>query len=88
VEKYSVLIAASAIKELEAVDRKGDRQRIVRAIQALAQDPHAPGCEKLAGSEGRYRVRVGNYRVVYAVQHARRVVDIVKIGHRREVYRS
>ena len=86
-ERYSVLIAASAIKELEAIDRKGDRQRIVRAIQVLAVDPRAPGCEKLAGSEGRYRVRVGSYRVVYAIHDATHQVDVVKIGHRREVYR-
>ena len=86
-EKYNVVIATSAIKELEAVDRKGDRQRIVRAIQALAENPRAPGCEKLAGSEGRYRVRVGRYRVVYAVHEAKHLVDVVRIGHRREVYR-
>ena len=86
-EKYSVVIAASAIKELEAIDRKGDRQRIVRAIQALAENPRAPGCEKLAGSEGRYRVRIGSYRVVYAVHDTKHLVDVVKIGHRREVYR-
>jgi len=87
VEKYSVVIAASAIKELEAIDRKGDRQRIVRAIQALAENPRAPGCEKLTGSEGRYRVRVGSYRVVYAVHDTKHLVDVVKVGHRREVYR-
>jgi mRNA interferase RelE/StbE len=87
VERYSVLIAASAVKELEAIDRKADRRRIVRAIQALAEDPRGPGSEKLAGSEGRYRVRVGSYRVVYAVDDIKRIVDVVKIGHRREVYR-
>ena len=86
-EKYSVVIAASAVKELEAIDRKGDSQRIVRAIQALEKDPRAPGCEKLAGYDGRYRVRVGSYRVVYAVHDTRHVVDLAKIGHRREVYR-
>jgi mRNA interferase RelE/StbE len=87
VEKYSVVIAASAIKELEAIDRKGDRQRIVRAIQTLAEHPRAPGCEKIAGSEGRYRVRVGSYRIVYSVHDTKHRVDVVKIGHRREVYR-
>ena len=86
-ERYSVLIAASAIKELEAIDRKADRQRIIRAIQALAENPRAAGCEKLAGAEDRYRVRVGSYRVVYAIRDVKRVVDVVKVGHRREVYR-
>ena len=86
-ERYSVLIAASATKELEAIDRKADRQRIVRAIQALADDPRAPACEKLAGVEGRFRARVGSYRIVYAIHDTRHTVDVVKIGHRREVYR-
>ena len=86
-EKYSVLIAASAAKELESVDGKADRVRIVRAIQVLAGQPRGKGSEKLSGTEGRYRVRVGDYRVVYAIDDDERTVDVVKIGHRREVYR-
>jgi len=87
VERYSVLIAASAAKELESVDGKADRVRIVRAIQALAGQPRGKGSEKLSGAEGRYRVRVGDYRVVYAIDDDGHSVDVVKIGHRREVYR-
>ena len=86
-ERYSVLITSSAAKELEAIDGRANRTRIVRAIQALVENPRPPGCEKLTGSDGRYRVRVGHYRIVYAVDDAERVVDVVKIGHRREVYR-
>ena len=81
------LTISDIVCELEAIDRKADRQRIVRAIQALAENPRAAGCEKLAGAEDRCRVRVGSYRVVYAIRDLKRVVDIVKIGHRREVYR-
>ena len=57
------------------------------AIQSLATQPRGAGCERLAGSEGRLRVRVGDFRVVYAVDDKARSVDVVKIGHRREVYR-
>ena len=82
---YKVLIKPSAVKELEAISRK-DRERIIRRIERLADDPRPPGCEKLAGGE-RYRIRQGAYRVVCLVDDAARDVTIFKIGHRREVYR-
>ena len=83
---YKVLIKPSAVKELEAISRK-DRERIIRRIERLADDPRPQGCEKLAGGE-RYRIRQGAYRVVYLVDDAARDVTIFKIGHRREVYRG
>ncbi|MGZ5080713.1 MAG: type II toxin-antitoxin system RelE family toxin [Usitatibacter sp.] len=86
-EKYRLQIASSAAKELEAIDRRADRARMVRAIQALALNPRGPGSEKLSGGDGRFRIRSGDYRVVYAVNDESRIVDVVKIGHRREVYR-
>ena len=82
---YKVVIKPSAVKELEAISRK-DRERIIRRIERLADDPRPPGCEKLAGGE-RYRIRQGAYRAVYLVDDAARDVTIFKIGHRREVYR-
>lgn len=82
---YSVSIKPSAVKELEGLPIK-DRRRIVRRIQGLASDPRPSGCEKLTG-EDRYRVRQGDYRVVYGVDDAAREVLIVKIGNRRDVYR-
>lgn len=85
--RYRLEIKRSAAKELEAVDRKPDRQRLVARIQALSTDPRPPGCEKLAGHADRYRVRQGDYRVVYAVDDAEQIVLVFKIGHRREVYR-
>lgn len=85
--RYSVEIRTSAIKELEAVVPKRERQRITRKIAALADDPRPRGCEKLAAQGDRYRVRQGRYRIVYAVDDAELLVDVVKIGHRREVYR-
>jgi mRNA interferase RelE/StbE len=87
VARYKLSIKRSAARELEAVAQKGDRQRLVTRIEALGSNPRPPGCEKLAGSADRYRVRQGDYRVVYSVDDARRVLLIVKIGHRREVYR-
>ena len=85
--RYRLSIKQSAASELEAVGQKAGRQRLVARIEALAEDPRPPGCEKLAGHSNRYRVRQGDYRVVYSVDDAERVVLIVKVGHRREVYR-
>ena len=85
--RYSVEIRTSAIKELEAVVPKRERQRIARKIAALADQPRPRGCEKLTAQRDRYRVRQGRYRIVYAVDDARLLVDVVKVGHRKEVYR-
>lgn len=84
---YRLLIKPSAAKEIEAVGQKADRQRIVARIGALADDPRPSGCEKLVGEIDRYRLRVGRYRVLYAIEDAGLVVLVVKVGHRREVYR-
>jgi mRNA interferase RelE/StbE len=87
VARYSVEIRTSAIKELESVVPKRERQRIARKIAALADEPRPRGCEKLAAQDDRYRVRQGRYRIVYAVDDPTLLVDVVKIGHRKEVYR-
>jgi mRNA interferase RelE/StbE len=87
VASYSVLIKTSAAKELEAVEPRSIRARMVSRIEGLAQTPRPRGSQKLAGDEERYRIRQGSYRVVYAIDDAARVVEVVKIGHRREVYR-
>jgi mRNA interferase RelE/StbE len=83
---YDLRIKPSAGKEIERIPRKGDRKRVVSRIQALADDPRPQGCTKLSGSE-QYRVRQGSYRVVYAVDDVEQVVLVVKVGHRRDVYR-
>lgn len=82
---YSLLIKPSAVRELEALPKK-DRQRIAERISRLSAVPRPPGAEKLSGLE-RYRLRQGNYRIVYAIDDKERVVLVVKVGHRREVYR-
>ena len=86
--RYSLRIKQSAVKEIEAVDRKADRRRIVAMIQALAEEPRPSGAEKLSGHNDRYRVRQGNFRVVYSIDDAHRIVLSVKVGHRRDIYRS
>jgi mRNA interferase RelE/StbE len=85
VASYRLLIKPTAVKELEALPAK-DRRRIVPRIEGLASEPRPHGCEKLSGLE-QYRVRQGDYRVVYGVDDDARVVIVVKIGHRRDVYR-
>ncbi len=84
---YRLRIKASAGKELAAVGTKADRARIVAKIQALASNPRPHGSEKLAGFDDRYRVRQGNYRVVYLIDDVAREVMIYKIGDRKDVYR-
>lgn len=84
-DAYKLLIKPSAVKELEAIPKE-DRQRIVRRIEGLSADPKPPGSEKLSG-EDKYRVRQGDYRVIYFVSNERREVIVFKIGHRRDVYR-
>ena len=84
--RYRVLIKPSAVREIEAIPQKRQRQRIVSRIRALANDPRPPGCEKLTGQD-RYRVRQGQYRIVYSVEDDALVVYVVKVGHRSDVYR-
>jgi mRNA interferase RelE/StbE len=87
VASYSVRIKTSAAKELETVEPRVVRIRIVSRIQGLAHNPRPTGSQKLAGNEERFRIRQGAYRIVYAVDDETRVVEVFKIGHRREVYR-
>ena len=82
---YNVEIKRSAAKELEAVPLK-DRRRIVTRIEGLRTEPRPPGCEKLSGDD-KYRIRQGNYRILYEVQDRTLIVTVVKVGDRRDVYR-
>ncbi|MDZ4170231.1 MAG: type II toxin-antitoxin system RelE/ParE family toxin [Coriobacteriia bacterium] len=81
----SVEIKLSAAREIEGIPI-ADRREVVERIGRLAEDPRPRGCEKLAGGE-HYRVRQGDYRIVYTVEDGRLVVWVVKVGHRRDVYR-
>ena len=84
--KYELLIKPSAVKEIDGIGDKKNRRRVVQRILALAEDPRPKGCDKLTRQE-RYRVRQGPYCIIYAVDDTQQTILIVKVGHRKEVYR-
>lgn len=83
--KYKIFIKKSVANELENISRK-DLKHIVKRIQSLAENPRPRGSQKLSAQE-RYRIRQGNYRIVYSIQDKELAAQIFKIGHRREIYR-
>ena len=82
---YKILIKRSAAKELEAVPLR-DRRRLVTRIGALAANPRPAGAQKLSG-EDKYRIRQGDYRILYEIVDEDLIVTVVRVGHRRDVYR-
>ena len=83
--KYRLLIKPSAVKEIEAIPLKKDRQRVVERLLKLAENPRPPGCEKLSGQD-KYRIRQGRYRILYTIKDDKLLVFVVKVGHRKDVY--
>ena len=83
--KYEIYFKQSVEKDFRAIPKK-DLRKIIHCIEALYKDPRPPGHEKLTGQE-RYRVRQGRYRIIYSVQEKELTIWIVKVGHRRDVYR-
>jgi mRNA interferase RelE/StbE len=86
-EHYKILISRAAWKELMQFE-ESQQFRFFDAIEALEGNPRPDGCTKLAGDENFYRVRVGNYRIVYEIRDSVLIVTVVKVRHRREVYRK
>lgn len=84
--RYDIEISETAEKQLKKLQR-GDQRRVVRAIVALADEPYPRGSRKLSGYNDVFRIRVGRYRVIYSVSGNRLIVIILKIGHRKNVYR-
>lgn len=84
--RYRILIKPSAVKEIEKIPFKKDRQRIVSKISGLAENPRPRGCEKLS-SQDKYRIRQGRYRIIYAIEDTDLIVTVVKVAHRKNVYR-
>jgi mRNA interferase RelE/StbE len=84
---YKVVLKPSAAKDVEGIDRRADRDRIARRIQALTDNPRPFGSEKLEGFETTYRVRQGDYRIVYDIDDVVRTVFVLKVRHRKDVYR-
>jgi mRNA interferase RelE/StbE len=85
VARYSVELKPSARKELERLSAKLV-ERLIAKLEALEDDPRPDGCKKLKGGDREYRVRVGDYRVVYVVDDGKRLVSVTRVRHRGEVY--
>lgn len=83
---YHVLLERAAEKDLSRLPTE-IHDRVIEAIQALAANPRPVGCRKLTGSKHDWRIRVGDYRVVYEIADVIRVVRVNRVRHRREVYR-
>lgn len=83
--KYEISVKKSAVKELEAIPKK-ELQKIIKKIRSLASDPRPEGSQKLSHRE-QYRLRQGDYRIIYSVQDDDSTVHIIKVGHRKEIYR-
>ena len=84
-DSYRVALTASAAKELHGLP-SAVVARLVPRIGRLAASPRPPGCKKLKGGDREWRVRVGDYRIVYEIDDAAKTVDVTRIAHRREVY--
>ena len=83
-ESFRIVIKKSAAKEIERIEKK-DRIRIIEKIRCLASDPRQFGSKKLSGQE-KYRIRQGNYRILYQVIDDELIINVVKVGHRRDIY--
>jgi mRNA interferase RelE/StbE len=83
---YNVLLERSAERDLRRLDNNV-HDRVIKAIGKLATDPRPPGCRKLIGSKNDWRIRVGDYRIVYEITDEVRIVRVHRVRHRRDVYR-
>ena len=83
---YRIRISRTAERQLEALAAEG-RRRVARAVRTLANDPIPRGCRKLTGYDDVYRIRVGPYRVLYSVNASALIVLVLKVGHRKDMYR-
>ncbi len=83
---YEVLIERSAEKDLKKI-AADERPRLATAMRDLANEPRPTGCRKLVGSKNDWRIRVGNYRVIYEIADEVRIVKIVRVRHRKDSYR-
>ncbi len=84
---YRVEFSKRAAKQFRLLDAVVQR-RLAPKFDALGKNPHMPGAQKLSGAESIYRIRVGDYRILYEIQAHRLLVLVVEVGHRREIYRA
>ena len=83
--RYEVTLAPAAARQLRKLDPHV-RRRVQAAIELLAEDPRPPTATRLVGGAGEWRVRTGDYRIVYEIQHDQLLVLVLNVGHRREIY--
>ncbi|MEO7363731.1 MAG: type II toxin-antitoxin system RelE/ParE family toxin [Gemmatimonadaceae bacterium] len=83
---YAIVVVPSAQRALQQIEKR-DQKRIVARIDALAQDPHPAGARKIQGGTDEFRIRVGGYRVIYSVSDTTITVVVIRVGHRRDLYR-
>jgi mRNA interferase RelE/StbE len=83
---HTVQLAPAAKRQLRKLDRS-IQERVVRRLEKLEKDPRPPGVEKMEGDESTYRIRMGEYRILYEIRDKVLVVLVLKVGHRREIYR-
>ena len=84
--EYAVLVVRSARKEIERLE-SGIADRVVKRIEKLAAEPRPPGCRKVVGAEFLWRIRLGEYRILYTIDDAHLIIDVVAVRHRRDAYR-
>jgi mRNA interferase RelE/StbE len=82
---YKIFFKKSVEKDFKVIPKK-DLIKILKSIEALAEEPRPPGCEKLSGQQ-KYRLRQGRYRILYSVQDDELSIWVVKVGHRKNIYR-
>ena len=85
--RYEIQLAPAALRSLKKLQRP-IQVRLAHAIDSLAVDPRPPGTTKLSGEDELYRIRVGDYRIIYSIENNLLLVLVVAIGHRREIYRK
>lgn len=83
--KYKLFFTETFYKNLKSIPGK-DVKRILSRTKALSDDPRSPGSQKLAGNKNQYRIRQGDYRILYSIEDDQLIIVVVKVGHRREVY--
>lgn len=83
---YKIIVSLTAEKTLKKLPKK-DLNKIIELIQTLATLPRPRGCRKLSGEEDSYRIRQGNYRIIYEIRDQTLIILILKVGHRKDIYR-
>jgi len=83
--KYKIVFRKSVVRDMRGIPSR-DLRRILKTIDSLSEDPRPAGAERLSAQE-RYRVRQGNYRIIYEINDSEVIVIVVKVGHRKDVYR-